>query len=332
MLPLLAAAAPIVGGLLGGLLNNGDEDAANAARQRALQQIMDLPIPDIEKQKIVLNHLQSQGQLSPTLEGTESLQDSGMNSIQSDPRLRDAQMNALAQMQGLSTTGMNADDRMVLNKMRNDVAAQAQGRDQGILQQMEQRGMGGSGNELAARMMASQAATQQAQTAADSQASMAQQRALQAMAQAGTLGGQVRGQDFDQAAAKAQAQDEINKFNTTNRQSVQSRNVAARNQAAETNLSNAQRIADSNVGFDNQAEINNKGLVQQNYENELAKRKAAAGMLGDEAAAKQKSADQTSAMWGGIGQGVGQMGMAYATKKKEDEQPPVYGPPKPKGY
>lgn len=132
-----------------------------------------------------------------------------------DPTARNAQLAALQQMQGIATQGgMTAIDKARLQQIQEQTATQARGAREAIMQNAQARGMGGSGAELANLMQGQQSASDQAGRQAVDVNSAAQQRALQAMAQTGQLGGQISQQDLQ----RAQAQDEIRKFNSGIRQ------------------------------------------------------------------------------------------------------------------
>ncbi len=140
--------------------------------------------------------------------------DSEFGNISEDPRLRDAQMRSLSSLEEIgSSGGLLAVDKALLAKTQRDAASQDRGRREAILQGQAARGMGGTGNALLAQLDSSQAATERSNQAGLDIAGMAQDRSLNAILQAGTLSGNIRGQEFDQNARKAQAQDAINNFN-----------------------------------------------------------------------------------------------------------------------
>ena len=322
-----SALAPVIGGAIGNAASSGDRDAARQAQAEALKQMLDLKVPDPQQQKIYLQRLVSQGQLDPEMESYINASPSKMEGVSTDPRLKEAQMRALSQMQSLGNTGFNAQDKMVLNQAAADTARQAQGRDQSILQSMAQRGMGGAGSELAARMMSAQQATQNQAEQGDRVAAMAQQRALESIAQAGGMAGSLRSQDFDQQSAIARAQDQINQFNTQNRIAAQQRNVSASNQAQQYNLAERQRIADTNAGLANQQEIHNKGLSQQNFDNQYRRAAGVGGAYNTAAGNYNNNAQAISNMWAGIGSGVGRTAGALAMGMKGSPTAPESGMP-----
>jgi hypothetical protein len=151
------------------------------------------------------------------------------------------------------------------------------GQREAILQNAQARGVAGSGLELAQSMLAQQQASNRAAQQGLDVASMAQQRALQAILQGGQLGGQIRGQDFEEQARVAAAKDAIAQFNAQNQQQVNLANSAARQQANMFNLGLKQDVANANTNIRNQQEMYNKGLHQQDFENRYRKAGGVAG-------------------------------------------------------
>jgi hypothetical protein len=153
--------------------------------------------------------------------------------------------------------------------------------------------MGGSGFEFASRLGSQQAGADRDANNSLKVAAQAQDRALQSIMQSGQLATQYRNQDFDEQAKRAAAADAINRFNTTNMQDVQSRNLASQNRAAEMNLAERQKISDQNVNLANQEQKYNKDLLQQKFENEA---KVAAGKSGQYAGQAQSEMQKGQAL------------------------------------
>ena len=277
--------------------------------------------------------------------------DSEMKGVSTDPRLRDAQMSALMDLQNISSSGgMTAEDKANLSRIQGQTAQADKGRREAILQNAAARGMSGSGNELLAQLQSSQAATdRQSQEGLDI-AGMAQARALQAMMQSGQLGGSIRGQDFGEQSAVAQAQDAINKFNVANQNTASQYNATALNQTGQFNAGNQldtdkfnsaqaydlnknntaiqnqalfanhdgrQGISNANVDIGNKQATANAGKAQQNFQNQLD---LANGRTGAAKSAqnywqdKEKEASQTSQ------NGIQGAGMVAASYSKSDER------------
>ena len=301
-----SALAPIAGGIAGKLFSGDDTDEARRLRERALAQYSGLSIPDIEGQKVAYEGPQLVGTYDPAMEQYFSAGPSKFEQVSTDPRLQQAQMSALAQLQQLGRSGMTAEERAALEGTQRAAAQQAQARQSGILQQMAQRGMGGGGSELAAQLAASQAGAEQARQSGLGISAQAQNRALEAISGAGQLGGQIRGQQFGEEAQRAQAEDIAKRFDIGNRQSLEARNISASREAQLANLREKQRIADAQVALRNQAEEHNKGLIAQQYNQRLNLAAGKAGALGGASQAAAERASGTNQMWGGIGAGVGQ--------------------------
>lgn len=315
-----AAAAPILGGIIGSIADDDAENQAKDARQKALEIMAGVRVPSIEEQKILLKELKLQGELTPEMEAAITLGPSRMETISIDPRLKQAQLQALSSLGQLGEGGLNLQDRAALMDITRQASQEAKARDASILQNLAARGMGGSGSELVARLQASQDAANRSSEQGMNLASQAQQRALQAIAQGGGLAGSMAGQEFGQQAQVAQAGDVISQFNVGNRQNVGQRNVQSSNLAQQANLSEKQRIADQNVALANQQEMYNKSLYQRQFENQLAKAGGLANQYGNQANAAMQDAANTRGMWSGIGSGVGQGAASYAQMGQQQRQ------------
>lgn len=309
---VIGVGAPILGGIVGNLFGNSEEEKAAQALADAKRQIEGVNAPNVEEQRIALQKLASQGQLTPEMEQALNLGPSKMEGISTDPRLRAAQMAALSSLQEVGATGLNATDRAALQAIRNQNLQQTHANQESVLQNMQQRGVAGSGAELAAKLAAGQAGASEAQNQGLNVAAQAQARALQGMAQAGQLGGQLESQQFGEQSDIARAADEIARFNTANQQNVQQRNVGSRNTAQAANLAEKQRIADQNAALANQQEVYNKQLYQQQYQNQMQRAQALANQDQVQYGANKANAAQTRKMWGDIGSGVGKGASAFA--------------------
>jgi len=316
---------PLTIGLIGGsalagiggsiMAGNAQRDAAKSAERtaRAAQQLLlDTPMATIEEQELVLGQLAQIGELTPEMLQALELGPSEMEGVSTDPRLAATQMQALEQLAGLSEGGLSEADIAALEQTRRSVEGSQEARQEAILQDMQQRGIGGAGAELAMRLAATQGAADRQNQASLDVTRQAQARALQALAQQANLAGQVRSQEFGEQSDIARAQDAIREFNLRNQQRVQDSNVAARNQAQAANLSTAQEIANRNVGLMNQQQQFNKGLIQQQFQNEMQRRGGAANMAQGISQAQMNQGAADAAMYSGIAGGLAQAGMAGA--------------------
>lgn len=229
----------------------GNEQAGiQGGIQGALNELHQVKLPTIAQMSIKLQSLVQQGVLTPEMADT-FLQEATAYS-QMDPMAR----NELVQT--IKDKGMDPQARAALHQLQQTTGEQERGSREAILQNAQERGVAGSGIEMAANLAnqqgsATRMANQGFQAAAD-----ANQRQLQAVQGLATMDSQ-----------KAAAQDAINQFNAANRQSVENQNTLWGNQAAEKNLAEKQRIADTNVATKNQQELYNKGLHQQAFQNQF---------------------------------------------------------------
>lgn len=324
-----AVAAPIIGGIMGANAAQDERDAANEAYSKAFHQYDNLDIPDIEKQKLALKSPEVAGILQPYMEKNIEQGKSAMGDISTDPRLAQAQMNALDTMSKISGEGLTATDRMNLNTARRQVSGDEQSRQKSIMQQMAQRGAGGGGLELAARLASSQQSADQAGQQSDRTMAMAQQRMLEATMQSGQLGGQMRSQEFGEKGQQAQAADAIARFNAQNAAAAQSANVGAMNTAQARNLAERQRIADTGVATQNTQEQYNKNLLQQKFANDMMLAQSRANAAIGQGSQLSAAAGQTADMYKGIGAGVGQglMGAAQLYGKPTADAPNTQATP-----
>lgn len=323
MLPAAAIAAPIIGGLIGQGAANSQAAAANAARQQALAAFANINTPSVQDQLLNLQTTGLQGTYNPLTQNAVNLGPSQMAGISTDPRLQQAQMSALQQLSGLSQTGLSPADLAAMEQSRRASAENAQAQQQAVLQNMQQRGQGGSGAELIARLKAAQSGSDAASQAGMQTVQQAQARALQALSQQGSLAGQIQGQQFGEQADIARAKDIIGQYNAQNAQNVQAQNVQAQNQGQLRNLSEAQRLAEQQAAIKNYQQEHNVGLQQQNFQNQMQKASGLSGQYGNIANQAQQNAANQSSMWSGMGQGVGQLAAGiYNTNNKSAQKVP----------
>ncbi len=265
-----------------------------------------LQTPDIRDMELELEQLVSQGTLSPEEAQTIMLEKSEMNNITLDPKLKQAQMDALTQLQEIgSSGGLNAQSRARLAQIENQENAANRGSREALMNRFAAQGMGGSGLEMASQLQNQQDSAMRRSSRDLEIAALAEQQALDAIMKGGQLGGQIGAQEFGQQAQIAGANDAISRFNAQNSQQQINQNVAARNAAQAANLQNSQNIANQNVGLRNQQQASNKDLIQQKFQNELAKRGGQAGIAQNNAqAAGANSAAKANAFNQTVGMGV----------------------------
>ena len=301
----IAAAAPIVGGLMGSAAASKDRKKAREAMERAYRELKNLGLPPDLSEKLILREYAKVGEITPEVEEDIFLAQSAVSDIEEDPSLRKAQEEVIRMIGERGTVGMTAEERAMRNEMLNRVNREQQAKQQQILNELASRGQAGSGQELAAKLQATQAGANLASQEADRISAMAGQRALQALGQKGQLSGQLRSQDFDVNMARAKAEDERNKFLFQNAAGRQQRNIDRLNAAQMANLENKQRIANANIDLYNK-ELQRQQAEKGNYwDRKFGKAKAMAGQETDMAGYYQGQGDRTAGQYAQIGGGIG---------------------------
>lgn len=293
MLPLvpIAGAAIAAGGLFG-----KKKSANNDALEAALREFSNIHQPGEEEMKAQLQQYVEAGVLTPEQAQTYLSGNTEFNNINLDPSTRAAQADALRQLSDISNQGgMTAIDKSRMMAINDEMGVANRGAQEAIVQNAQERGVGGSGLELAARLNAQQGAASNAARQGVDVAAAAQQRALEALTQKGNLGGQMRTQDYSQASAKAAAQDAINKFNTQNRQTVAGQNVDRVNAGQQFNLTNRQNVSNMNTATENDNRLRNADLKQRVFQNSLQVAAGKSGQYGKMAEADQAEADREAA-------------------------------------
>jgi hypothetical protein len=303
----------IVGGVVGGMERSEAQRQQMELIRQSINDLQAIGIPPVEAQQLALEQYKSAGQLSPELEQAFSQGNSGLNDISTDPRLKEAQLNALTELQGIGQSGgMRLSDQAAAQQAMGDIQSKERGSREAIEQSLREKGRFGGGDELAMKLANQQNSATNANQVGLGLAGQAQQNALQALMQGGQLGGQMQGQEFNQQAQQKAAQDAINRFNAQNSQEVAMRNAQAKNQSQQMNLANMQNLMNQNTGLSNYQQEFNRGLLQKNYNNELGKASAMANARAGQASQIGNYGNQQAQMWGGIGNSVGQGIAAYA--------------------
>ena len=262
---------------------------ANRIMRDNIARLEAIGIPTIEAQKIALES----PELVELLEA-EILEPSKFAEITMTPRLQAAQMAALEGITGVSESGRDAQSRLTLEEGLGRIA----GAEQARLQQLKEDPTLTQGQRLVLQAQAIQQAGQSGKNVALESAAQAQQAKIAALGQQANLASAMQQQQLGLAEKKASAADVINQFNVQNRQNVAARNLAER-----------QRIAEAQAATRNQQEMYNKALIQQKFQNELAKvtgvtgqQTQLAGMYGQQAgAAQQAQQAMTSSLIGAGG-------------------------------
>jgi hypothetical protein len=301
----VSAGASLAGGVIGAVERSNASKEAKALMAQRLAEFEKAGMPPETALPLVLQEFKQQGVITPELEQSINVEASKVAQIKEDPRLREAAMQGLQLLQQRSDRGFGAEEEAAFAQARKETGKESQGRLQSILQQMQAKGMGGSGAELAAQLSTSQAGDEQ--LAAEGQniaaeRARASQDAIQRMFGAAT---DLRGQDFNVANTKAQAEDQMNRFRIGMEADQQARNIASKNRAQESNLSEKQRIADMNINMANMEEARQNEARMRDWIAKMDLARAKGGIYKEQADQRLDQGKSAAEGWAQVGQGVG---------------------------
>ncbi len=294
----IGGAAKLLGGGLSAIFGRGGREREAQAYDEYIKSLQNAGIADPEAYVAQYGFVDPEQlqTFNPLLESQIAQDDSELSNIQLDPLTRQVQMDALSKMVQRGQEGLTAEEEAARNDIIRKVGAQNQSNQESVLQNMAQRGMLGSGQELAARLAGAQNAYESQAQQAEALAAARDNRALQATQEAANLGSGIRSQDYGISRDAASAQDIINQFNVRNAQDVQTRNVGAQNVAGQ-----------------GQADLRNKAYLSNlDLQNKQADQRMQGG-LSNLAAKNQQS------------QAVAQAGLQKATQGKANQAQTLSG-------
>lgn len=296
-------------GLLQHIFGGSGSDKSDKLRQQAIDAFNAVKTPELADLQVHLDKYVQQGVLTPEQAEAELLSSNAFNSITEDPSLEGAQKQALQSLQDVGNSGgLTAIDKARMNDITNTENTEAQGRLGALKANAAERGIGGSGLELASELQNEQSAADRAANSGTQVAADAQTRALQALIAAGQQAGSIRAQDYGEAQNKATAQNAIDAFNAQTLNATNQFNVNNANNAQAQNLNLKQSIADANTGTANQEKINNANANQTIFNDEGQIAAGKAGVLQNWANTAQDTANKEYA--GNIGLVSGLVGDA----------------------
>jgi hypothetical protein len=316
---IIAGAASLIGGLAGASEAKKGRESAEDAQRRAIELLQNVETPGIEEQKAILEELRVIGEYNPEALQSLGLDPSAMEQVSADPEVVQQQMDALKTMSEVAEGGYTEGDKAAMRDVKRDVNQNARARQKSILNEMAQRGVLGSGMELAAQLKGEQQSIDAEASASNKAIQNAQARALQATAQQSSMAGNLRSQDVGEQANIAKAKDAINQFNTANRQRVMGQNVASRNQAQAANLAARQAASDANIQNRNQNELRNKQLIQQQFQNDIQRAGGQAEQLTAGGKIAQAGHNAVAGQYAGIGGGIADIVSAFNKKDKKKD-------------
>lgn len=306
MLPVLASVGgSLLGGVLGGIFGGADREAAESAQAQAEAIINAVGAgPDLARQ-IYHNSFQQAGLMTPEVEQAINTEMDKKLELEEKPGIREEQERGLQALKQLSRTGLGIEDQAAFNKLRRQAGADQQAKQAQLLQGMAQRGMGGSGQELAMQIAASQQGAESEAEAADRIAAQAAEARRGALKDVFAGSSQMRQTDLDVAAKNMETERLRREFLAQNALGRQQRNVGTLNQAQLENLQRQQHVSDANINQANAELLRQRQAEQQMYQNKMALAQLQAGAKMNKANQLRGQAQATQQAWTGMGSSLG---------------------------
>lgn len=304
-------------GLFSSLFGSSGSGKADRMRQQAIDAFNSIRSPELTDLQVQLDKYVSAGRLTPQQAEAELLQSNAFNDIVTDPQLEGAQKQALVALQDIGTQGgLTAVDKARMADITSEQSQVARGRNQAIMSQARERGMGGSDISTVNQLISEQSAADRASRRGTEVAAQAEARALQALIAGGQMAGGIRAQDYGEQATRAGAENAIDLFNKQTLNQTNLYNIDAANKAQAANLANEQSISNVNVSTSNEQQRYNAQQNQQVFQNEMAKAQGLAGTYnqwaGDATAARRSEQAADAALLGGVVQtGAGALSGAF---------------------
>lgn len=288
-----------------GLTDSGAADKsmrqATALTREQMKRLDAIDLPDIEKMRIALQNPELVGLLEAEQLGPSALED-----ISTDPRLKADMMAALEGLRERANTGLTEQDKFAMEELMGQVGAQEKSQRAAIEQEMARRGTQDSGTALMAKLQGSTSGANSARQQAMQMAAQGQQQRMAALQGLGQQASGMQAQDFAQQGQVASARDAIAQANAMNRQNVASQNLAAR-----------QNIENQRANLANQQQMYNKGLYQQQFQNELAKAGAQGQATGNLAGMYAQQAGAQAQADASVMAGMANLGGAYMMRPSD---------------
>lgn len=268
------------GALIGAVIGGGVGLAAGGNTKRArvnlentiteyMNQLKAIDMPRYEDLKLSLERYAKGEDLTPDqLTALQEL-DTEVSKLSYDKTAKQTQLDALSALKARSRGGLTLQDKADLMNAQKEIDRSQQGVQKSIIQNMQSRGVGGAGVELAQRMGAAQMGTQQASQNALNVAANAQNRAMAALKESASLGRQIGQDQLDLDKTKAASIDDMRRKNLERLQQSMQYNVGSNNQAKQLNWNRANTTSDKNTQLGNDEQTYNKELLMKDYQNQI---------------------------------------------------------------
>jgi len=289
---ILPGLGTAIGAGLGALFGFRRKSGQEKAMEELVQAIEQRKVLTPEERRIQLEIIKEIGAYTPELEQALELQEqTELAKISTDPRLRQAQLEALSRLERASIEGLTPEDLAVQREIQRRAATEAKGRREAVLSRAAERGMLGSGAQLSAELQAEQAAAEQAAAEGSNLAAQIHRRALDAALSSGQLAGGMEEKEHGRKAEAARALDAIRRFNIESQQGVQQRNIFSKNLAQLKNLQYKRDLAEKQAEARNlQKMLDRQDLIDYTTETNMKREAIPGAKLGraDAASAAQR--------------------------------------------
>jgi len=288
--------------------------SANSDMQQAIAALQAVGVPSI--QSLSLPELQKYvqaGVLTPQMYQAVQADPQTFQNIanQADQTGTNAQKAALQQLGGIAQTGSTPIMQAQLMNAINTANQNAQANRGAVMENAQERGVAGGGQELLGQLVGNQQAATNANQGALTAGANNAQLALQALANQGNLAGGLQGQQNAQALAKAQAAQQAAQYNSQLQSAANQYNTQAANQAQAANLANLQGISAENTGLANQRTMYNAQVPQQQFADQMAKAQGLAGAYTNQANLNNQQNQGNMGFAGGLLGTAGTLAGAY---------------------
>lgn len=254
----------------------------------------------------------------------EAIQQDGtaFEDISTDPNVNNAQLSALSELEQLADKGYTLQDEANQRKFINRANTEARANREAIDQNMQARGLSGSGLAYVSKLQADQEASNRLAEQGTDLASANADRRLQAIQGMGDYSSQLRSQQFGEASTKAGAKDAVNNYNT----GLLNQTAQLNNQNKQTWNNNVAQTRNNQTVYNRDNQLKIEGINAGSVSNaNNATSSALTNLAGSNANLAVGQANAVGQFTGGLLQGGGMLGGALITKSdkrlKKDIEP-----------
>lgn len=288
-------------GLLDVLTGGSNERAARALKE-AQDKFGSIPLPT--QAELTLPELQKYvqaGIMTPAEAKAYLVDGNAYNDIKPDSTNVENQTDVLSKLKEISASkGMTPAMQAQLTEALDQVGTEERGANASITDQFAQRGVPTSLMAEAAMRDEAANASRNANLTATQAAGTAEQNAMTALMNEGNLATSMRGENYNEAADKAKAENAIREWNAGTQTNTSEANAGREQQATGYNVGTAQDVSNMNVGNANKRTEYNANIPQQTFNNAITKAGGQAGVSQNQAKQATDEGNQQMGLYGAI--------------------------------